>query len=279
MICYQTLMEVSGQFHKAHSLALKAGTGTSFFQVTSLMWLKTTNNYQYRYGTNLYETIKHLYKSGGIPRFYRGFIPSLIVASTCRVGDFTAYYFMNSFKDITPLEKLIGISSVSCATRLLVIPVDTLDIMLQVEGKHGYGILYKKVKTTGLRSLYYGGSMWTAMKFTDSFIWFGTYDYLEKKFKNNKNDSVIVNNINNGLKGIISSSISDIILNPMRSLKIYKQSNPYSISYSQSVKNIVKSEGIHNLFFRGLQTRLITNGIQSAVFVILWKNIEEFLTI
>ena len=120
MINYQTLMEVSGKLHQAHSLALKAGTGTSLFlPVTSLMWLKTTNNYQYRYGTNLYETIKHLYSSGGVFRFYRGFIPSLVVASTCRVGDFTAYYFMNSFKNISTVEKLIGISSVSCATRLL----------------------------------------------------------------------------------------------------------------------------------------------------------------
>jgi hypothetical protein len=278
MICYQTLMEVSGQLHQAHSLALKAGTGTSLFQVTSLMWLKTTNNYQYRYGTNLFESMKYLYKSGGIPRFYRGFIPSLCVASTCRVGDFTAYYFANSFKDITPLEKLIGISSVSCVTRLLVIPVDTLDIMLQVEGKPGYRILYNKVKTTGIRTLYYGGGMWTAMKFTDSFIWFGTYDYLEKKFPQRK-DNPIMNNINHGIKGIISSSISDIILNPMRSLKIYKQSNLESVSYTQSVKNIVNTEGIGNLFLRGLKTRLLTNGIQSAIFVILWKNIEEILTI
>jgi hypothetical protein len=278
MICYQTLMEVSGHLHQAHSLALKAGTGTSLFQVTSLMWLKTTNNYQYRYGTNLFESMKYLYRSGGIPRFYRGFIPSLFVASTCRVGDFTAYYFANSFKNITPLEKLIGISSVSCATRLLVIPVDTLDVMLQVEGRSGYKILYNKVKTTGIRTLYYGGGMWTAMKFADSFIWFGTYDYLEKKFQN-KNNNIIMNNINHGLKGIVSSSISDIILNPMRSLKIYKQSNQQRISYSESVKNIVKNEGFSNLFFRGLKTRLLTNGIQSAVFVILWKNIEELLTI
>ena len=278
MIYYQTLMEVSGQLHKAHSLALKAGTGTSLFQVTSLMWLKTTNNYQYRYGTSLYESMKLLYTSGGIPRFYRGFIPSLFVASTCRVGDFTAYYFANSFKDISTVEKLIGISSVSCATRLLVIPVDTLDVMLQVEGKKGYRILYDKVKTTGIRSLYYGGGMWSLMKFTDSFIWFGTYDYLEQKFPKDKNNPIITN-INNGAKGIISSSISDIILNPMRSLKIYKQSTPESISYSQSVKNIVNTEGVSSLFLRGLKTRLITNSIQSAVFVILWKNIEEILTI
>ena len=271
------MMEVSGQLYQAHSLALKAGTSTSFLQVTSLMWLRTTNNYQYRYGTKLFQSLKNLYKEGGVLRFYKGFIPSLFVASTCRVGDFTAYYFMNSFKDITPFQKILGISSVSCATRMLVIPVDTLDVMLQVEGKKGYKMLYDKVKLNGINTLYHGASMWAVMKFVESFLWFGTYDYLERKFP--KTENPYINNLNYGLKGITSSFISDVATNPMRSLKIYKQSNNECVTYTQSVKNIVKNEGLEMLFFRGLKTRLITHGIQSGVFVILWKNIEELLTI
>ena len=47
-------------------------------QVLSLMWLRTTINYQYRYGTTTLVALKTLYKDGGIPRFYQGLAPALI---------------------------------------------------------------------------------------------------------------------------------------------------------------------------------------------------------
>ena len=37
-------------------------------QVLTLMWLRTTMNYQYRYGHSTREAIAILYKEGGIPR-------------------------------------------------------------------------------------------------------------------------------------------------------------------------------------------------------------------
>lgn len=40
-------------------------------QVGSLMWLRTTMNYQYRHGTDTRTAIRHLYRQGGIPRFYQ----------------------------------------------------------------------------------------------------------------------------------------------------------------------------------------------------------------
>ena len=36
------------------------------------MWLRTTMNYQYRYGTSTKEAMKKLYEEGGIARFYQG---------------------------------------------------------------------------------------------------------------------------------------------------------------------------------------------------------------
>ena len=43
------------------------------------MWLRTTMNYQYRYGTKLGETFSKLYNEGGIRRFYRGIGPALFM--------------------------------------------------------------------------------------------------------------------------------------------------------------------------------------------------------
>ena len=54
-----------------------AGSLAMFIQVGSLMWMRTTMNYQYRYGTTTTHAIKTLYAEGGIRRFYRGVGPAL----------------------------------------------------------------------------------------------------------------------------------------------------------------------------------------------------------
>jgi hypothetical protein len=47
-------------------------------QVFALMWMRTTINYQYRYGGTMFGTLNKLYKEGGIARFYRGLLPALV---------------------------------------------------------------------------------------------------------------------------------------------------------------------------------------------------------
>jgi hypothetical protein len=47
-------------------------------QVSTLMWIRTAMNYQYRHGTSTTEALKALYKEGGIPRLYRGLVPALL---------------------------------------------------------------------------------------------------------------------------------------------------------------------------------------------------------
>jgi len=39
--------------------------------------MRTTVNFQYRYGMTTGEALRHLYKEGGIRRFYRGVGPAL----------------------------------------------------------------------------------------------------------------------------------------------------------------------------------------------------------
>ena len=43
------------------------------------------------------------------------------------------------------------------------------------------------------------------------------------------------------------------------------------INYTDTVKLIIKEDGISGLFGRGLKTRILTNGIQGIVFTISWK--------
>ena len=64
-----------------------AGAMAMTVQVSSLMWLRTTMNYQYRYGTSTKQALKTLYNNGGIRRFYRGYIPALAIGPLSRFGD------------------------------------------------------------------------------------------------------------------------------------------------------------------------------------------------
>ena len=49
-----------------------SGAFAGSIQVILLMWLRTTMSYQHKYGLSLRNTIRDLYKQGGIRRFYKG---------------------------------------------------------------------------------------------------------------------------------------------------------------------------------------------------------------
>ena len=251
--------------------AVKTGITSGIIQVSSLLWLRTINNYQYKYGTPLIDTFKLLYKNGGFIRFYRGYVPSMFVASSCKFGELNAYYYSKEM-NLSKLESLFLISSVSSIVKLSIIPVDTLDVFLQVEGKKGINILYNKIRTHGIKVLYYGVNPWILNNFISTFTWYGVHNYLDNKFKHNE---TINFNIKNGLIGLSASLVSDILTNPLRILKINKQSHFENVSYISSIKKIIKKNGISEFILRGLKTRMLIHGIQNVFFTITWKNLEK----
>lgn len=70
-----------------------SGASAMFIQVLSLMWMRTTMNYQFKNGGGFLETLRKLYAEGGIPRFYRGVAPALIIGPISRFGDTAANLF------------------------------------------------------------------------------------------------------------------------------------------------------------------------------------------
>ena len=71
--------------HKAGQKALGGGLpgmAAMTVQVVSLMWLRTTVNYQYRYGMNTTVALRTLWREGGVPRFYQGLGPALLQVRT-----------------------------------------------------------------------------------------------------------------------------------------------------------------------------------------------------
>ena len=81
-------------FQKAAKKAIGGGISGAIagvIQVLTLMWLRTTMNYQYRYGTSTGVAMKTLYEQGGLGRFYQGLPWALLQTPLARFGACSAY--------------------------------------------------------------------------------------------------------------------------------------------------------------------------------------------
>ncbi|CAM9820022.1 unnamed protein product [Discosporangium mesarthrocarpum] len=257
-----------------------AGAMAMGINVATLMWMRTTINYQYRHGTNTLEAFRTLYSQGGIPRFYRGVLPALIQGPMSRFGDTAAntgvMALMESYESTRGLSvgvKTFCASGAAALWRIFLMPVDTTKTIMQVEGKDGLPSLIKKVKTGGPPVLYHGALAASAATFVGHYPWFLTFNFLQEAIP--KQDTTLKKLGRNALIGFCSSVVSDTCSNSIRVVKVYKQSNKEKVTYVDAVKNVVKADGVLGLFGRGLQTKILANGMQGLMFSVLWKAIEE----
>jgi len=253
-----------------------AGASAMGCQVLSLMWLRTTMNYQYRYGTSTKTAIQSLYKDGGIKRFYRGVSPALLQGPLSRFGDTAAntgvLELLNSYektKDLPLSAKTLCASFMAALWRVNLMPIDTLKTTLQVNGKEGLSMLAKKTRNNGAGVFYHGTVATFSATYVGHFPWFYTYNYLDNSIP--KQDTMIKNLTRNAVIGFTSSVISDSISNSIRVLKTTRQTYDRPISYLEAGKEIIKNDGIKGLLGRGLKTRIIANGLQGMMFTVLWK--------
>ena len=166
-------------FDKAFNKAIGGGLSGSFamvIQTTSLMWLRTTMNYQYRYGGTTINTIKNCIIKVEFLRFYRGYFFALTIAPLSRFGDIASNtYMINYFKNNNniplPVQTLCG-SAVAASWRVFLMPLDTLKTTLQVEGKSGLKLLNNKIKNNSFRVLYNGSLASLSATFVGHYPWF-----------------------------------------------------------------------------------------------------------
>merc|ERR1712032_300281 len=81
--------------------------------------------------------------------------------------------------------------------------------------------------------------------------------------------------LRNAFIGFISAGVSDCCSNSLRVLKTTRQTALVPISYKDAAKEIVEKEGLAGLFGRGLKTRILTNGMQGALFTVGWRAFAE----
>lgn len=65
--------------------------------------------------------------------------------------------------------------------------------------------------------------------------------------------------------------MSDTISNSVRVVKTTTQTSTVPIGYVQAVQMVIEKDGMFGLFFRGLGTKIVSNGLQGLLFTVLWK--------
>jgi len=254
-----------------------AGMGAQAINVLTLMWMRTIMNYQYRYGGTLTEVVTKLYADGGIPRFYRGLAPGLIQAPVSRFGDTAANDGALAALEHTELPtavKTMGASACAAGFRVFLMPIDAWKTTKQVEGADGLKKLIEKTKRHPT-ALWQGAVGAMSATWVGHYPWFYTNNQLREVMP--QFDFAYGKYVRNAVIGFCSAAVSDTCSNSLRVLKTTRQTSLEPISYMDSAKHIIEKEGYAGLFGRGLKTRILTNGVQGALFTIGWKAIAEIL--
>lgn len=260
-----------------------SGAAAMVVQVLTLMPLRTSMNYQYKFGTNTTIAIQTLYKDGGIRRFYRGLAPALLQGPLSRFGDTAsnagALALLDSSdktKSLPTAVKTVLASASAACFRMVLTPVDTLKTMMQTQGAAGMNVLREKIRMHGVTTLWYGAGASAAATFVGHFPWFTTYNTLSEYIP--KQDTLVKNLGRSAFIGFSASVVSDTISNSLRVIKTYRQTHETRISYSQAIKDVVAKDGfVGGLLGRGLKTRILTNGLQGIMFSVLWRLFEDNL--
>eukprot|EP00659_Diplonema_papillatum_P011908 gene11908-18365_t len=272
---------VSKSFKRALGGGL-AGASAMVIQVCALMWMRTTMNYQYRYGTGTREAMRILYADGGIPRFYKGIAPALLQGPLSRFGDTAANVGMLALldsysytKDLPPAVKTLGASAAAATWRIFLMPIDTLKTIMQVEGGSGRAKLMAKARVNGPTVFYHGALGASAATFAGHYPWFATYNTLDSRIP--VPQEMHYRLLRNASMGFCASVVSDTVSNSLRVLKTYRQTATEKISYADAARSIVEKDGLAGLFGRGLQTRIATNGMQGMLFSVMWKYFDSVI--
>lgn len=284
-------------FQKSFRQGLSGGAA-GLVQVITMMWLRTTVTYQYRYGVTTAQAIAELYAQGGIGRFYRGVTYAIIQAPLCRFGSVAANEISNllvgvgsghdspsssSSSSLTKrpiineymkiiLAATLG-SALSTVWRIVLMPLDTAKTVLQVDGLPGFRTLMQQVSTGDISPLFRG----TAATIIATWIghsWFLVHNWLDHAISLPMAPRAKIARA--ATIGFLASAISDAITNFIKVIKTVKQAMLFDAagkapSYVAVVNHVVGESGYAGLFGRGLLTRMVSNGLQSMLFTVLWK--------
>ncbi|CAG9467451.1 unnamed protein product [Pedinophyceae sp. YPF-701] len=271
-----TMKEVMGKAAKRALGGGLPGAAAMAANVLSLMWLRTTVNYQYRYGTSTAEALRTLYAEGGIPRFYQGLAPALIQGPLSRFCDTASNAGMvallddmEATRDLPVFVKTIASSAAAAGCRIMLMPVDACKTIMQVEGKTGMKTLAGKVAKSGPTVLYHGAIAASVATFVGHYPWFFVYNALNARLPQYEDMPRRLGR--SALIGFCASAVSDTCSNSIRVIKTTKQTSADAKGYVDVVKMVIEKDGLAGLFGRGLKTKILANGLQGLLFSVFWR--------
>jgi len=269
-------------------------------QVLALMWLRTTMNYQYRYGGSFQEALSKLYNEGGISRLYQGLPFALVQGPLTRFGDTAANVGMlallSEYSSVPIIVKTVAGSIAAGMWRIVLMPIDTSKTAMQVEGAQGLQNLAALVVDKKSPSpLYQGAIAAAAATAVGHFPWFLTFNFLNNAIPSvDASEHLLQSLLRSAFLGVCSSCVSDTCSNSLRVIKTTKQTaalsssssnnnktiegeitNTNDFSYKDAVGLVLEKDGWSGLLGRGLRTRLLTNALQGAMFSVLWKYFQS----
>lgn len=250
------------------------GAAAMAVQVLSLMWLRTTVNYQYAKGTGTREALRTLYKEGGIKRFYRGVGPALVQGPLSRFGDTASNAAMLSVLDAYPSTsglpaavKTMAASLAAGGFRIFLMPVDAVKTSMQVNGS--ISPLASKIRASGPGVLYHGALASAAATTAGHYPWFAVFNTLNEKLV--QYDDLPRRLLRAAGIGFCASAVSDTVSNSIRVVKVSKQAATEAVTYPAVIRSIIATDGISGLLTRGLKTKILANGLQGLMFSVLWR--------
>mmetsp|Transcript_5866 Transcript_5866/g.13993 ORF Transcript_5866/g.13993 Transcript_5866/m.13993 type:complete len:445 (-) Transcript_5866:85-1419(-) len=261
-----------------HALGGGLAGGTAMvLQVSTLMWLRTAMNYQYRHGIGMVEAMRVLYAEGGVGRFYQGIGPALVQAPLARFGDTASNAGVLALMDQTEARfwpawlKTLFASTLAAGGRIALVPVDTVKTIMQVQGRSGLKHLQRKWRAGGVPVLFHGAMATSFATFVSHYPWFTVFNTLNARVPNYEERSRQL--LRNGGIGFCASVCSDTVSNSLRVVKTLRQTMD-TTSYWGLVRRVVETDGVSSLLGRGLGTRCIANGMSGVIFSVLYKSFE-----
>jgi hypothetical protein len=158
--------------------------------------------------------------------------------------------------------------------RIVLTPIDTLKTTMQVSGAEGMKLLGDKVAKNGMMVMFDGALGNSFATLMGHYPWYVTYNYLDALLPG-KDATGFWKYVRNGFLGWASALVSDCVSNGIRVVKTYKQTSPVAITYLEAWTQLVAKDGVYGLFTRGLGMKLISNGISSILFTIIWKALMD----
>lgn len=270
----------SEALHKASGKALKggiAGAGAQAINVSVLMGMHTVMTYQYCHGGQFSDVFRKLWAEGGLIRFYRGLLPSLIQVPIGRFVDVVANDLaLTTLKDtgLPTAAKIMCASALSASFRVVIMPVDAWKTTKQVEGKEGLRRLIEKARRHPT-ALWHGGACMATAAMVGHYSWFYTHHQLCEAVP--EFDFVHGKHARHALIGSASSAVSDCFCNSLKVLKTQRQTSMVTVGYAEAAKQIMEREGLSGLLGRGLKTRLLASSLQGALFSVGWRALSELM--